>query len=275
MTIFKTQTTDLGISHNQINLYDETTFDQNCENRKKCRWEWGDLNCEQGAIIHPDYLAFDPIIDGAFGAFVHLIQADNFELDQFSQRAIVAPFIIKNPDHLEIGSVPVQFKVELDLKPSLYHIYFEICEDFDKAIDEEDKLFFKFTLIKQSNRSKIIRPHYLLDDPWGGEKDKELIIGKADKPFTMNVSRMQRYLRLFDVPVSKSSQIFTDLSEEERNDLKRAVGWHPPGGCHCIAHNFEPGEGWSVFYAERGGRYDMQTFANEADACYAFIYREF
>jgi|GEM_PF-905774 len=278
---FQTQTVDLGISHHQIVLCDETTFDQNHEDKNKCRWEWGSLNCEQGAIVHPDYLSFDPIIDGSFGAFVYLSTADHFELDHFAQRAIVSPFIINNPDHIEIGSVPMQFKVKLDLKRGLYQVYFEICEDFNKPVDEEDKLYFKFTLIKQPSKlSKIIRPHYLMDDLFGegsynGRKGKELVISKVEKPFTMKLARMQKYLCSLGFSISKSSQIFTNLSEEERSEVKRSIGWHPPGGCLCIAHDFEPGEGWSVFYAERGKRYDIQTFSNEDDACYAFIYRQF
>jgi len=276
MTIFKTQTVDLVISHSQIALSDKSTYSKNCDDKDRCRWEWGDLNVEQGAVLHPDCLTFDPLPDGTFDAFVHLSVADSFVLDKDAKRAIFAPLKVNNPDELEIGSAFSHFKVELDLKLGFYHAYFEICEDFDKNIEEEDKLFFKFTLIKQAGPANIIRPYYLCNDPWGGKKGKELVIGKADRPFTMKIGRMQRYLHSLGISISKSSQIFifTDLSEEERSNIKRSIGWHPVGGCHCIAYDFEPGEGWSVFYAERGGRYDIQTFANEADACYAFIYRE-
>jgi len=271
MTIFKTQTVDLFISHSQIVLCDELTYDDN-------RFNWGDLNVEQGAVLHPDCLTFTPIPDRDFEAPVYLSIVDRFarfELDKQAKRAIVAPFCINNPDHLEIASVVDHFKVELSLKRSLYHVYFELCGNYtqeigyEREVEEEDNLFIKLTLIENA---KIIRPHYLLDDEWGAKKDKELVIGKADKPFTMKIGRMQRYLRSLGISISKSSQIFTDLSEENRSQIKRSIGWHPVGGCHCIAYDFEPGEGWSVFYAERGGCYDIQTFANEADACYAFIY---
>jgi len=275
MAIFKTQTIDLAISHHQISLHDETTYGQNCDNKDKCRWEWGTLNGKQGAILHPDSLSFDPLIDGVFNAFVHLSVADSFTLDKDAKRAIISPFKIQDPESIELSSAFTYFKVELDIKPGLYYVYFEICEDFDKNIEEEDKLFFKFTLIKQERLAQIIRPHYLLDDPWGAEKGKELVIGKAYRPFTMNVARMQRYLRLLGIPIYKSSQIFNVIAEEERSAIKQSIGWHPVGGCTCIAYDFEPGEGWSVFYAERGKRYDIQTFTNEVDTCYAFIYREY
>jgi len=262
MTIFKTQTVDMGISHRQIVLCNTTTYNQ-------ARWDWGKLNGEQGAVLHPDCLTFDPLPDTAFGAFVHISTADRFELDVHAKRAIVAPLSINHPADLEIGSVADQFKIDLDLKGGRYHVYYEICEDYAKDIEEEDKLFYKFTLIKHPS---VIRPHYLLDDDWGGAKNRELVIGKADKPFTMNVGRMQRYLR--SLGISKNDyQILADIPEAERAQIKRSAGWHPPGGCLCIAHDFEPGEGWSVFYAERGGRYDIQIFDNEADACYDLIYR--
>jgi len=266
MTLFKTQTVDLGISHSQIVLCDKSTYDDNRRN-------WGKFNVEQGAVLHGDCLIFDPLPDTTFGAFIHLSTADDFELDRVAQRAIVAPLVINTPDNLEIGSVPMQFKVELDIKRGFYHVYFEICEDLEDKDKEEDRIFYKFTLIKQSRQSKAIRPHYLLDDPWGGEKGKELVIGKADKPFTMKLARMQKYL--YSVGIPKTYQIFTNIPEHERSAIKRSIGWHPPGGCHCIAYDFEPNEGWSVFYAERGGRYDIQTFANEADACHELIYREY
>jgi len=261
MTIFKTQTVDLGISHSQIALCDETTYND-------ARWNWGDLNVEQGVVLHPDAITFDPLPDSAFGAFVHISVADGFEMDVHAKRAIVAPLSIKNPETLEIGSVPGAFKIDLELKPGLYHVYYEICEDYARDEDEEDKLFYKFTLIKQPS---FIRPRYLLDDPWGAEKDKELVIGKADKPFTMTLGRMQTYLR--SLGISKNDyQILTDIPEAERENIQRSIGWHG-GGCWCIAHDFEPSEGWSVFYSERGGRFDIQTFANEEDACYDLIYR--
>jgi len=269
MVTFQTQTVNLFVSHSQVVLCDELTYDKN-------RYNWGDLNCKQGAVLHPDCLTFTPIPDRDFEAPIYLITADNFELDRNSKRAIIAPFFIHKSDHLEISSVVEHFKVDLCPEKGLYHVYFELCgsyEDeigFEREVEDDDNLFIKVTLIKNS---KLIRPYCLLDDEWGGEKDKELVIGKADKPFTMKLGRMQRYLRSLGISITKSCQIFRDITEENRSEIKRSIGWHPPGGCHCIAYDFEPGEGWSVFYAERGGRYDLQTFEDEADACYAFIYR--
>jgi len=265
MTIFSTQTVDLAMSHSQIVLCDTTTYNP-------ARWDWGKLNVEQGAVLHPDSLTFDPLPDVAFGAFVHLRTADRFELNAHAKRAIVAPFVVKRPDALEIGSVPTQYPLDLAITRGLYHVYFEICEDYTKDMDADDKLFYQFTLIKQPEPSRsLMRPRYLLDDNWGGEKGKELVIGKADRPFTMTLGRMQRYLR--SLGISKNDyQILTNLPEAERENIKKSMGWHN-GGCDCIAHDVEPGEGWSVFYAERGERFAIQTFTDEADACYGLIYR--
>jgi|GEM_PF-1233093 len=44
------------------------------------------------------------------------------------------------------------------------------------------------------------------------------------------------------------------------------------GECMRIAFDYEPGEGWTVFYAERGIRgLDFQRFSSEEAACDAFI----
>jgi len=253
------------ISRNQLVLCDSRKYDDN-------RRSWGKINGTQGAILHPDSLTFDPLRESVSGAFLHLRSADAFEPDRWAQRAIVSPFIINDPDAIRILSAMDEFSLELEIKPGFYQVYFETCKDESKGGKEEDKVFYNFTLVRQSRESRNIFPHYLRDDPWGGQTDKRLVIGKADKPFCMKLPRMKKYLHSLGTP--GRYRIYTDISDAERSAIKRSIGWHPPGGCHCIAHDFEAGEGWSVFYAERGQRFFVQTFADEADACYELIYRE-
>jgi len=245
-----------------------------CDSRKyDNRWSWGKLNIEQGALLHPDCLIFDPLLDGASDACVHLHIADAFEPDKRAQRAIVSPFVINDANAIKVLSVMEEFSLTAEFKPGFYQVYFEVCQDKSKGGKKDDNVFYRFTLVRQSRESRIIYPHYLRDDPWGGEKGKELVIGKADKPFRMTLSRMRKYLRSPGIP--ETCQILVNIAEQERSAIKRSIGWHPPGGCHCIAHDFETGEGWSVFYAERGQRFLLQTFTDETDACHELIYRAF
>jgi len=145
MTISKTQTIDLFIPHSQIALYDELTYDNN-------RFNWGNLNAEQGALLHPDCLTFTPIPDRDFDTSVYLSTTNHFELDKQAKRAIVAPFFINNPNHLEIASAIDHFKIELGLKRGFHHVYFELCGSYKKEIayeretKDDDNLFIKLTL---------------------------------------------------------------------------------------------------------------------------------
>jgi hypothetical protein len=41
-------------------------------------------------------------------------------------------------------------------------------------------------------------------------------------------------------------------------------------GRHCLTHN---NPWWSVFYAERGARYDERRFESEGEACAEFLSR--
>jgi len=156
----KTQTVDLLISHSQIQ-FRSRAFDESSS-------QWGDVNLEQGAIIHSDYVVFDPLPEDAFGANVHLKLDDSFNLDPTAQRCIVVPFHVTDTNHVEIASAAEKFKVELDLEPRNYALYFEVCEG--------EEIFYKITLVPSN--SKVVGK-YLLDDPWGGEKDKVLVEGRS------------------------------------------------------------------------------------------------
>ncbi len=67
---------------------------------------------------------------------------------------------------MEIASVAENFKVELDLEKRDYALYFEVCEG--------EEISYKTTLVPSDSR---VLAKYLLDDPWGGEKDKVLVEG--------------------------------------------------------------------------------------------------
>jgi len=69
----------------------------------------------------------------------------------------------------------------------------------------------------------------------------------------MNVQQTQKWLRHLGIP--------------ERYGI-HSLGC---GDCMCIAFDYEPGEGWAVFYSERGHRHSIHYFSNEATACDAFI----
>ncbi|KNH26066.1 hypothetical protein ACS77_17585 [Pseudomonas syringae] len=150
------QTVDLLISHSQIQFrsrdFDETSS------------QWGKINLAQGAVLHSDYVVFDPLPEDSFGANVHLKLEDSFNLDPSTQRCIVVPFHVTDPGHVEIASAAEKFKVELDLEKRDYALYFEVCEG--------EEIFYKITLVPSDSKAPA---RYLLDDPWGGEKDKVLV----------------------------------------------------------------------------------------------------
>ncbi|WPN60826.1 competence protein ComJ [Pseudomonas sp. P9_31] len=68
---------DLLISHSQIQ-FRSRPFDEASS-------QWGEVNLEQGAIIHSDYVVFDPLPEDAFGANMHLKLEDSFHLDPCTQ----------------------------------------------------------------------------------------------------------------------------------------------------------------------------------------------
>ncbi|XLX40459.1 competence protein ComJ [Ectopseudomonas mendocina] len=154
----KTQSVDLLISHSQIQ-FRARPFDEASS-------QWGKVNLEQGAVLHRDYVVFDPLPEDAFGANVYLSLTNSFALDETAQRCIVVPFHVTNPTHVEVASATEKFKVELDLVKRNYALYFEVCEG--------DEIFYKITLVPVDAK---VEPKYMLDDPWGGEKDQSLVEG--------------------------------------------------------------------------------------------------
>jgi len=86
--------------------------------------------------------------------------------DETTQRCIVVPFHVTDPKQVEVASASEKFNVTLDLEKRDYALYFEVCEG--------DEIFYKITLVPTDTK---VAAKYLLDDPWGGEKDQELVAG--------------------------------------------------------------------------------------------------
>lgn len=77
------QDANTGISYHQIQVQSRNFDEELCQ--------WGKVNVEQGAVIHPGYVTFDPIVDGLFGAWVKLALCERFEADPLAQRRMVVP----------------------------------------------------------------------------------------------------------------------------------------------------------------------------------------
>ncbi|RQZ42278.1 hypothetical protein DIE16_02630 [Burkholderia sp. Bp9090] len=156
------QTVDLLISHSQI-LVRSRPYDEGLS-------QWGTGNLDQGAVLHDDYVIFDPLPDDAFGAKVNLRVADKFEIDERAARCIVAPFRITDPGALEVASATEKFKIVLPLPLASYDVYYEVCEG--------EEVFYKFTFTSDAMHRQAM---YLRDDPWGGKKGKLLLGGRFDR----------------------------------------------------------------------------------------------
>lgn len=153
---------DLLISHSQI-LVRSRPYDEALS-------KWGTGNIDQGALLYPDYVIFDPLPDDAFGAKVYLKVADTFAMDERAARCIVVPFHVTDKNSLEVASATEKFKIALDLPGENYDLYYEVCEG--------DEVFYRFTFAPGSGQG---RASYLKDDPWGGRKGQSLTGGKFDR----------------------------------------------------------------------------------------------
>ncbi|EOC9629825.1 competence protein ComJ [Enterobacter ludwigii] len=124
------------------------------------------MNIEQGAIIHPDYVIFDPLPEDAFGANVNIRLVNDFILSVDAQRCIVVPFEVSDNNGFVVASAMEAVKINLDLTPGGYLVYFEICEGHE--------VYYNFSFVPAD---VPVAPMYLLDDPWGGVKGKKLHCG--------------------------------------------------------------------------------------------------
>lgn len=149
------QTVDLLISHGQI-LLRSRNYDEKIS-------QWGKGNISQGAVLHKDYVIFDPLTEDAFGANVNIILSNFFKLDENAQRCIVVPFFVTDKHKLQVASATEKFDLMLDLSDKNYLLYYEICEG--------DEIYYNFTFVPTK---EVIGAKFLLDDPWGGIKNHPL-----------------------------------------------------------------------------------------------------
>ncbi|WP_420007833.1 competence protein ComJ [Xanthomonas sacchari] len=126
-----------------------------------CRW--GPRNLEQGAILHRDYVVFDPLPEDAFGAQVHLVLAAAFAPDPRAQRRMLVPFRVNADARVQVASAAEAFDATLALQPGDYALYYEVCEG--------DEVYYRLTLVPAT---QPVTARYLLDDPWGGAQDAPL-----------------------------------------------------------------------------------------------------
>jgi len=153
-----TQSYNLLISHNQIQVRSREFDEASCK--------WGNKNLEQGAVIHDDYVVFDPLPDDTFGAYIDICFESIFEIDKNVQRCIMVPFLIKSKGSLVVASASEKFTVDLIYSAGKYDLYYEVCEG--------DEIYYRLTFVSPSVKS---HPGYIIDDPWGGVKDKSLELG--------------------------------------------------------------------------------------------------
>ena len=149
------QTVDLLISHSQI-LLRSRDYDERLS-------QWGKGNVSQGAVLHRDYVIFDPLPEDAFGANVNIKIENVFKLDENAQRCIVVPFFITDKQKLQIASATEKFDLNIDVNDKVYSLFYEICEG--------DEIYYNFTLVPTK---EAVAAKFLLDDPWGGIKDHPL-----------------------------------------------------------------------------------------------------
>ncbi|WNW10067.1 competence protein ComJ [Pseudomonas sp. DTU_2021_1001937_2_SI_NGA_ILE_001] len=154
------QTIDLLISHSQILVRGRDYSEEDSQ--------WGPLNIRQGAIIHDDYVIFDPLPDDTFGAHVELAVCEAFAQDSRAQRCIAVSFRVADSTRVEVASATESKRLNIGLKEMHYALYFEVCEG--------DEVFYKFTFVPSDAHQE---PRYVIDDPWGGTQGAALVKGIA------------------------------------------------------------------------------------------------
>lgn len=128
----------------------------------------GAINIQQGAIVHTDYVIFDPLPDDTFGAQVQLAVRDSFVLDSTAQRCMVVPFSVIDRARVEVASATEAQSIDIGLKEVQYALYFEVCEG--------SEVFYKFTFVPGD---APLEPRYVISDPWGGTEGAALVKGVA------------------------------------------------------------------------------------------------
>lgn len=148
---------DLLIGYNQIQLRTRTYSEK--------LTQWTEKHLEQGAILHKNYLVFDPIADGTFGASINIYETEHFVMDKNAKRCILTSIenIKKNPIIL---SSMESIELKIDNSRKKYSVYFEVCE--------AEEVYYNITLTPYLSG---MYSKFIIDDEWGGIKDSLLILG--------------------------------------------------------------------------------------------------
>lgn len=150
---------NLLVSYSQIQVRAQAYDEQLCG--------WNNEDVAQGAIIHPSYVVFDPLIGDTFGANLHVCQSEVFIVSPEAMRCIVVPFKVLIDNFVEVAS-GTHHAIGQGVQARDYCLYFEACEG--------NEVFYRITLVEAS---KPIKATYLMDDQWGGIAGKELLCGRA------------------------------------------------------------------------------------------------
>lgn len=153
---------DLLISHNQIRLENTPFIESYCD--------WGKLNIELGALIFESFVSFDPLPEEAFGAKVSIYVETSHELNSNIHRSIKVPFKYSNNEKLFVASSFEKHEIDLTIDSGMYELYFDIIE--------LDEICYSFTLVKV-NDENTITPEYIINDDFGGVKNRSIPIGKC------------------------------------------------------------------------------------------------
>ncbi|MHA0855420.1 competence protein ComJ [Paenibacillus sp. CMAA1364] len=160
--IEETQKVQLQISHHQIQVRSRVFDEAACQ--------WGNGNIEQGVIIHPGCVTFDPIFEGSQNIDIWLTLKESFGVDAHTQRCFVVPFEVIDHSELKVLSVGTALPIQLPLEQKgIYDLYYEVCED--------ENIYYKFTFVPTD---VPIQARICLDDEWGGVAEQILQDGYVE-----------------------------------------------------------------------------------------------
>jgi len=153
----ESQIVDLLISHHQV-------FIRSMPYQNDLA-QWGKGNLCQGMILHKNFVIFDPIAEGTFGARINLYLKKDFDRDENSKRAVAVPFYIDKNVEVFIGSVAEEYAVNLNLSEGDFMIFYEVCV--------KEEVYLNFTFIKTKNTYFSV----LIDDEFGLKTTTKLVSG--------------------------------------------------------------------------------------------------
>ncbi|WP_258306112.1 hypothetical protein [Enterobacter sp. CGMCC 5087] len=79
----------------------------------------------------PYYEVFNSFPEDAFGVSVNIRLVNDFMLSVDAQRCIVVPFEVSDNNEFVVASATETVKINLEITPGMYLVYFEICEGIE------------------------------------------------------------------------------------------------------------------------------------------------